>query len=100
MREATKADLPKGHREAQCPICWRLFSSDPSCEEHKPWRRPVTATCKEPPSLRHRAFERRGLAVWYREGTAPRSWPGREGTGDTTVSRSGVLPDLDGGVVS
>ncbi len=62
-REATKADLPKG-REAQCPICWRMFKSDWAAELHKPYRRPVTDVCKEPAGLGMVALERRGLAVW------------------------------------
>ncbi len=81
MREATKADLPKG-REAQCPRCWKLFSSDTSCEMHKSYRRPVTETCKDPAAIGFQAFERRGLVVWYPAGTAPRSLPGHERTGD------------------
>lgn len=63
MREATKADLPKG-REAQCPICWRIFKSDNACEMHKPYRRPVTHECKIPVDLGMVALERRGLMVW------------------------------------
>jgi hypothetical protein len=63
MREATHSDLPKG-REAQCPICWRLFRSDHACEAHKPYRRPVGPQCKEPAGLGMVALERRSLAVW------------------------------------
>lgn len=63
MREATKADLPKG-REAQCPICWRIFGSDSTCELHKPYRKPVDESCKEPLSIGLEARERRGLRVW------------------------------------
>ena len=63
-REATRADLPKG-REAQCPICWRMFGSDWACERHKPYRRPVTRECKEPSSVGLNPFEKRGLVIWY-----------------------------------
>ena len=65
MREALRFDRPKGN-EAQCPICWRLFSSDGSCEAHKPYRSPKTAACKEPSELGYQAVERRGVAVWVR----------------------------------
>lgn len=64
MREATRADRPKGFREAQCPLCWRLFGSDSTCEEHKPYRRPVSTSCKEPSTVGLEARERRGLAMW------------------------------------
>lgn len=83
MREATRADLPRG-REAQCVLCWRIFSSDSSCETHKPYRRPVTPECKEPGTIGFRAFERRGLAIWYPEGAEPRSLPARWGTEDNS----------------
>lgn len=63
MREATKADLPKG-AEAQCPICWRIFGSDSTCERHKPYKRPVTQECKDPESIGLESRPRRGLAVW------------------------------------
>lgn len=63
MSEATRSDLPKG-REAQCPICWRVFGSDSSCETHKPYRRPVSVACKDPASLGMVALERRGVAIW------------------------------------
>jgi|GEM_PF-5348566 len=63
LREATRADLPRG-REAQCPICWRIFGSDSACERHKPYRRPVTTECKEPSAVGLEARERRGLAIW------------------------------------
>jgi hypothetical protein len=82
VREATRADPPKG-REAQCPLCWRIFSSDSSCEAHKPYRRPLTDTCKPPAHQGAQPFERRGLAVWYPKGAAPRSLPGH-GTAQAT----------------
>jgi hypothetical protein len=64
MREATRKDLPKG-REAQCPVCWRMFGSDWAAEKHKPYRQPVTAVCKEPSAVGLSAFEKRGLVIWY-----------------------------------
>jgi hypothetical protein len=63
IREATKADLPKG-AEAQCPICWRIFTSDSTCELHKPYRKPIAETCKEPSSIGLVMKIRRDLAVW------------------------------------
>ena len=68
MREATRADLPKG-REAQCPICWRMFTSDWACERHKPYRRPATPDCKIPQASDEMTqewwhLERRGLFIW------------------------------------
>lgn len=63
MREATRDDLPRGS-EAQCPICWRIFGSDSTCERHKPYRRPVSAACKDPADIGLQSRERRGLAVW------------------------------------
>lgn len=63
MREATRADLPKG-REAQCPICWRMFKSDWACEQHKPYAAPKTQACKDPATVGQTTLERRGLAVW------------------------------------
>jgi hypothetical protein len=77
MREATKQDLPKG-AETQCPICWRMFNSDYTCERHKPWSLPTTETCKSPASLRFQPFERYGRAVWYPEGAEPRPGPPRK----------------------
>lgn len=65
VREATKADRPQG-AESQCVLCWRLFGSDSTCEAHKPYRRPVTAECKEPSTVGLEWRERRGLAVWVR----------------------------------
>jgi hypothetical protein len=87
MREATRADLPKG-REAQCPICWRMFNSDTSCELHKPYRMPKTAECKEPGTVGLEAFEKRGAAVWYPRGTGPRSQPGGGGSAEARVGLS------------
>lgn len=63
MREATKADLPRG-RQAQCPVCWRMFGSDSTAERHKSYRRPVTPSCKEPSSVGLEARDRGGVAVW------------------------------------
>ena len=65
MREATKADLPKG-AEAQCVICWRIFGGDSVCERHKPYAKPKSPICKEPATLGMVAVDRRGLAVWTR----------------------------------
>ena len=65
MREATRADLPRG-KEAQCPICWRIFGSDSTCEKHKPYARPVTEPCKDPRSIGMEPRERREVAVWVR----------------------------------
>ena len=68
MREATRSDLPKGG-EAQCTICWKLFTSDYACEAHKPYRRPQTPDCKIPSLLEEMPgewwqLERRGLFIW------------------------------------
>lgn len=64
----TRQDLPKG-REAQCPICMRLFSSDTACERHKPYSEPKSTHCKPPASLGMIAIEKRGLPIWTkREG--------------------------------
>lgn len=73
MRESTKTDLPKGI-EAQCPICWRLFGSDSTCELHKPYRKPQEDNCKEPSSIGLTARPRRGLAVWVK--ARPEGWLG------------------------
>lgn len=41
MREATRDDRPViGTNQAQCSICWRMFSSDSLCERCKPYARP------------------------------------------------------------
>ena len=67
MREATRADTPKGGRTAQCPLCWRMFSSDSAAETHKPYARPKTADCKDPASMGMEPRERSsmpGLRVW------------------------------------
>lgn len=63
MRDATRSDLPKG-REAACPICWRMFTSDSACEMHKPYRKPQGPVCKDPLDLAMVSHERRGLAIW------------------------------------
>jgi len=65
-REATKKDLPKG-AEFQCTICWRIFTSDSTCELHKPYRKPISDTCKEPSSIGLVMKERRGLRVWSQQ---------------------------------
>lgn len=56
-------DLPKGN-EAQCVTCWRIFTSDSSCEYHKDYRR--NPICRDPATLGMVARERRGLPVWTR----------------------------------
>ena len=61
----TRANLPVG-REAQCPLCLRMFTSDTVCEQHKPYTRPETMHCKTPTSLGMIAIERRGLPIWTR----------------------------------
>lgn len=66
VREANRADRPKG-KEAQCPICWRIFSSDRNAEAHKPYARPHTPACKDPSVLGMKVQERRGLRVWMRD---------------------------------
>lgn len=40
MREATRQDRPMvGTIQAQCCMCWRIFSSDSLCEKAKPYAR-------------------------------------------------------------
>lgn len=77
MREATKKDLPRlGTNQAQCCICYRMFSSDSLCEKTKPYARPpwdvntrgrVAARdeCIEPELVGLIARERAdGVAIW------------------------------------
>lgn len=64
-KEALKGDrkvLPQGKREAQCPICWRIFSSDVSCEGHKDYR--TTNICIDPTTIGYIAVEKHGRPVW------------------------------------
>lgn len=72
MREATRSDLPVGNKEAQCPICWRMFSTDRNCERHKPYsKRNGTQPgeyCKNPEDVGLVQEERRGFAVWKEPG--------------------------------
>jgi hypothetical protein len=62
MREAIESDLPKGV-EAQCPVCWRIFTRNSVAERHKTYR-PLGTTCADPASLGLVPKERRGLVVW------------------------------------
>ncbi len=66
MREATRSDTPKlNTKESQCPICWKLFTSDSACEIHKPYRKPVTGDCKDPVELGMESRERSdGVLLW------------------------------------
>lgn len=38
-------------RQAQCPICSLIFTSDAMCEKHKPYANPKTDNCKDPASI-------------------------------------------------
>ena len=62
-RTATGRLLPTG-REAQCPLCDRIFGSDSSCERHKPYRLPVSAECKDPRDVGMEPRLRQGVEVW------------------------------------
>lgn len=63
-REAIKKDHPKGS-EAQCPVCWRIFTSDNICESHKRYPKGEgRATCVDPASLGIASHVRRNLRVW------------------------------------
>lgn len=76
IREATRKDTPKvGTIQAQCCICWRMFSSDAVCETHKPYARlpgdlsvgriAERAECTEPSSLGLVGRDRGdGVIVW------------------------------------
>jgi hypothetical protein len=99
IREATKEDLPKG-AEAQCPICWRIFSSDSTCELHKPYRKPIADVCKEPSIIGLVMKERRGLAIWSSppdEGMARRLWLGQRAEGHPETAESILEPPPDFG---
>jgi hypothetical protein len=63
MRDTTRSDIPHG-AEAQCPICWRIFTRDGVCEKHKPYASPKTPECKDPATLGFVRRDRRGVAVW------------------------------------
>lgn len=77
MREATKQDRPQMNTsQSQCVICWRMFSADGPCEQHKPYARsaedqgkrgPVAerSGCTSPQELGMTPIEREdGIAVW------------------------------------
>lgn len=77
MREATRQDRPQMNTsQSQCVKCWRMFSADGVCEQHKPYARspedqgkrgPVAEreACTEPKKLGMTAIEREdGIAVW------------------------------------
>ena len=99
IREATKKDLPKG-AEAQCPLCWRIFTSDSTCELHKPYRKPIANQCKDPENIGLVSKERRNLRVWssppdqgmidrLTRQSAPEANPG---TSDSQTQASGLEP--------
>ena len=52
-------------KEAQCPICGRVFSTDSAAELHKPYTSPKTQICKDPGSvgLQYRT-RRETVGVW------------------------------------
>lgn len=60
---STRQDLPKG-AQAQCVLCWRIFTSDSVCEHHKPYAQPTTTHCKPPASLGMIALDKGGYPVW------------------------------------
>ena len=60
----TENELPQGN-EAQCPLCWRIFTSDSSCECHKIYEKDYIA-CKDPATIGMVPRERRGIPVWTR----------------------------------
>ena len=66
FREAERSDRPTMNtKETQCPLCWRLFSSDSACELTKPYRKPVSEGCKQPSELGMVSKERGdGVLVW------------------------------------
>lgn len=66
MKEATRADHPAlNTKQTQCPICWTMFSSDSACELTKPYRKPVSVSCKHPVDLGMVSSERAdGVLVW------------------------------------
>lgn len=65
-REATRADKPRG-AEAQCVICWRMFSRNSSADGHK-LKGADAGRCVDPASLGFEFYERRGLRVWHTPG--------------------------------
>lgn len=77
MREATRKDRPSMNTsQAQCCLCWRLFSADGVAEQHKPYARApedigkrgrvaVRDGCTVPAELGMTPIERNdGVAVW------------------------------------
>lgn len=53
-------------KETQCCLCDVMFSSDSACELTKPYRKPVTAECKDPASLGMECRDRGdGVCVWF-----------------------------------
>lgn len=65
-----KAAYPQGS-ESQCCLCWRIFTSDSSCESHKVYLKDTTI-CSDPASIGMVPKERRGLPVWVKP--APLRW--------------------------
>lgn len=53
-------------KETQCVICGRIFGSSSTADSHAPWKRPVTAECKDPASLGMEFRDRGdGVKVWF-----------------------------------
>lgn len=61
--KGNERDLPKGN-EAQCVLCWRIFTSDSAAESHKSYQ--GRTSCVDPATLGMEPRERRGLPVWTR----------------------------------
>lgn len=61
--KGNERDLPKGN-EAQCVLCWRIFTSDSAAEAHKSYA--GRTSCVDPATLGMEPRERRGLPVWTR----------------------------------
>lgn len=62
--KGNRKTYPRG-AQSQCPICFRIFFSDASCENHKSY--PLDGSkisCKDPATIGFVAYERNGLPVW------------------------------------
>lgn len=76
-REATRKDLPlMNTNQAQCMLCYRIFTADGICEQHKPYARApedegkrgrvaLRGSCTEPDELGMVGIPRAdGVVVW------------------------------------
>lgn len=61
-----RADKPQGS-EAQCPLCWRIFTSDSAAEAHKVYpKEDQLILCKDPATIGMVPRSRRNLPIWTR----------------------------------